>query len=419
VAKFTIAPIRTKCGIAGLLVTAPLALAQDPESSVRSPAQAEPPSALQKLVTADTELAPGDSFRPVAAFNNPLRWGPVEAKPHLNLGVSYGDGLQAAPGSTRKTVIETFSPGMLFEVGKLWDLDYTPTLTFYSHKDFRDTLGHNVILSGGAKWDEWKFGVSQRYSISSQPLIETARQTEQEIYTTVLDAAHPFGRQLLLQMSVNQHFRFAESFNSARSWSTMEWLNYQFTPRMSGAVGFGFGLDDVGVGADMMNEQLQGRVNTRVAEKINLSLSGGAEVREFLRAGLGELINPIFGASVQYRPFKHTTFSISGNRRVSPSLFQDQLTEASDISLGFDQRLLGMFHFSLSGAFGQTDYIFSSGKFSTTRTDETSRIHASLQYPFWQTASASIFYQSSRNTSSSRGFAFSNTNIGFNLGYHF
>lgn len=386
------------------------------EASLRSPAQWEPPAALQKLDTADADLGVSKS---VSLLSGALKWGPVDLHPHLTYRVTYGDGLQSAPGVNRTTVAQTLSPGVTFQIGPLWSLDYTPSLTYYSNKAFRDTLAHSVALRGGAAYNEWRFGIFQGYSVSSDPLIETAEQTGQETFTTSLSASRPVGSKLLLQLSLNQNFRSAQLLNSSRSWSTMEWLNYQIAPRVSIGGGVGGGFDDVSVGSDMFNEQLQGRVDMRIAEKLNLGINGGFEFRQFTSVDADTLITPIYGASIQYRPFQHTTLTLAGNRVVSPSLFSNLITEGTTISAAVNQRLLGLLYLTVTGSYGTTDYLVTAASLPNNRSDERKSVVASLSYQFWKKVSSSISYQFSQNTSSAGGFSYNSNLIGLTLGYHY
>ena len=103
---------------------------------------------------------------------------------------------------------------------------------------------------------------------------------------------------------------------------------------------------------DSINEQYQGRVNWRATDKISFQLSGGLEDQQYLSGGAGDLVTPIFGATIQYLPFEQTQLSVSANRTVSPSVFQNQTTENTGITPIVNQRLLGKLHLDLSGAYG-------------------------------------------------------------------
>ena len=244
--------------------------------------------------------------------------------------LSYGDGLQASPGQQSKTVVSELDPGLLFQWGNHWTLNYSPSMHFYSSRAFRDTFDNAVSLTGSMSYEDWSFGLSQSYASSSDPIIETASQLDQETYSTGLNATYQMGSQTSLQLGASQNFRFIDStvpgeqLTDTRSWATMDWLNYQFWSRLGAAIGVGFGYDNLAVGTDMTSEQLQGRITWLVVNKLSFVLSGGAEDRQFLAPGVANLISPIFSFSAQYSPFEVTTLSLSASHTVSPSFFSDR-----------------------------------------------------------------------------------------------
>jgi hypothetical protein len=387
------------------------------EEIPRSPSQLSAPPATSRLENVDETLAaPGAAPSKTASL---LRWGPVNARPHVIGRITYGDGIQAQPGNQSKTLTESISPGVLLEIGRLWKLDYTPTLTFYSDKAFKDTLGHSVVFFGGTTYGGLSLNLSQAYAATSDPLIETARQTDQETYTTDIGGLLYFNSGFMLEMSGHQEFRFAEALNSSKTWSTTEFLNYQLSPRLGVAIGGGAGYNKVTVGSDTMYEMILGRITSRVANKLNLSINGGIDIVQFVNGPSGSLLIPIYGAAVDYRPFEFTTITLSGNRTITPSLFQDLLTESTDISLALNQRLFGLLYATISGGFRNTAYLSTTSAGATNREDETANLMGSLSYSFWRKLSSTIYYQYAQNTSSSTGFSFTSSQVGLILNYSF
>ena len=123
---------------------------------------------------------------------------------------------------------------------------------------------------------------------------------------------------------MNQNFVSADQFSSYKEWSTLDWLNYQFWPQLNAAIGVGGGYDNEDASPDMTFEQLQGRVNWRATDKISFQLHGGVEDRQILSGGAGDLINPVFDATIQYQPFEHTKISLTGQRVVSASYLSQE-----------------------------------------------------------------------------------------------
>ncbi len=388
-------------------------LAQPPETPIT-------PAAVQELQTNQIGfIPPMETGANALPENQPFKWGEITLRPHLSYRVLYGDGIQSTPGQQKTTVVQEISPGLLFELGRHWTLDYTPTWRLYSSDQFRDGLDHNVILTGGTAYEDWILGVSQSYAATSAPLIETGTQTDQEIYATALTASYRFNSKMSVDLAVNQNFLLAQQFNSSREWSTMDYFNYQFWPRLDVAVGAGFGYVAVSTGPNMTYEQYQGRISWRATDKVSLQVHGGLEDRQFLSGGAPDLINPVFGASVQYQPFVNTTLSLNASRAVTASYFQSQVTENTSLTLNLNQRLFKKLNLNLSGGYNMTTYISSLTGAEAGRTDNNYSFNARLSIPFLKRGTAAVFYQYNDNSSSAPGFAFSSSQIGLEVGFRY
>jgi hypothetical protein len=385
----------------------------------RSPSQLDVPDAYRQLETQqhDETLNPASS-----SYLNPssfLVWGPVTLRPHLNTRFTYGNNLRSAHGSNEDTFLAEISPGSFFQLGKKWQLDYTPTLSYYASKEFKDTVGHNVLLAGGTTYNDWGFTFSQVFSDTTQPLIETGIQTEEQNFVTSIGATYHFASKLMLEVGITQSFRETENFTRSRTWSTMDWLNYQAFSRLSLGVGVGGGYENISPGSDMTFEQVQAKINVRVAEKLDFIVTGGGEVRQIQDSEGDSLVNPIYGASITYHAFEFTTLTLSANRTISGALLQDQIDEMTTVSLAVNQRLLGRLFLTLSGGFTNNRYISADSALNVDRTDDTKNVTASLSYQFSPHSNGSVFYNYSDNSSDAAGFTYSTSQIGLQLGYRF
>lgn len=399
-----------------------------------------PPSADSEPIAQQTETNAFQVFKPEgnafdASGTQPFQWGPVTARPHLLYRFLYGSGLQSSPSNHQDTVIHEISPGIVFDIGKHWALDYTPTLRYYSNNHFKDEFDNSVSLTGGTAYADWLFGFSQSYVASSSPQAETGTQTEEETYSTALTASYAFNSKLSLDMSINQNLdfvdiplistNFASNSQDTYTWSTMEWLNYEFWPRLNAGIGAGFGYVNVNIGPNQVFEQLQGRVNWRATDKISFSINAGFEDRQFLTSGAGNLLNPLFGASIQYQPFEQTQISLSASRVVSTSsLFVlASVTETTGINLNLNQRLFGKYYLDLGAGYSTIKYTESisigSSTFSGNRVDDNYSFSARLSRAFLKRGTAAVTYQYSDNSSTLPGFSYSSSQIGFEIGYSY
>jgi len=258
---------------------------------------------------------------------------------------------------------------------------------------------------------------SQGYSSTSDPLVETGQQTDQETFSTAFGAVYSMGSKMALDLNLTQSIRLAPQYTDSYDWSTMDWLNYQFLPGFSAGVGAGAGYVMMSVGSDLTYEQLQGRVSWRVTKKLSLTLSGGGDVRQFLDYDTPSLINPIYSASLNYAPFEVTSLSITASRAVSASYYSNQVTDDTNLSLNLHQRLLRRVGLDLGGGFRWANYIGPAGQLATNREDQYSFFSARLSTGFLKRGSVGAFYYYSDNASDQSGYAYSSNQVGLEVSY--
>lgn len=391
------------------------------------------PPAAPLAGTSQLSGAPPLSSLPPAGANGLAHWEFIYLFPHINYQVSYGNSLQSSPGQPANTVINEVSPGILIKLGEHWTLDYTPTLRYYSSRQLQDGVDHVVNLTGATVYNDWNFGFSQVYSSTSQPLIETASQLSEEVYSTSLRATHSLGSKFLLDLGLNQNFRYIDEgqqlgFNAATAtheWSTMDWVDYKYAPSLDFGIGTGFTYDNVSVGSDMTSEPFQGRIRWSPTSKLTFALSGGAEYRQFLNSDVPNLLSPIFSGSAQYHLFEYTTFSLSASRSVMPSYFADSISENTSITAALRQRLLGRLFLDVSGGYTTTSYQQSSTVMVSNNPAnyDVASFNVRLSTAFLKRASAGLFFQenfvtSGATSASAAFFNYTTTQYGLSLSYH-
>ncbi len=378
-----------------------------------------PPAVQESQANNEMTVFSAEGNAPGAAQpTEPFQYGIFTLRPHPYYRFLYGTGILSSTNQAANTVINQFSPGFLLDIGRHWTLDYTPTWTSYSSGQFKDTLDHVVTLTGGTSYEDWNFGLSQGFTLTSDPLVETATQTSQATYTTAINASCQINSTMFVDLGLGQYIISADQFNSSREWSTLDWLNYEFWPRLNAGVGAGFGYVNMETGPDMTYEQLQSRVNWRATDKISFQVNAGGEDRQFLSGTNGDLLNFVFGAAIQYQPFEVTKISISADRTVSPSYFGGA-TENTDFTGELNQRLLGKLYLDLQGGYHTIKYEASASSSSVNREDDLYSVSVQLSYHFAQRGTIAAFYQASSNSSTQPGFSYSSSQVGFQISYSY
>ncbi|MGO9585232.1 MAG: hypothetical protein ACLP2Y_03345 [Limisphaerales bacterium] len=349
----------------------------------------------------------------------PLKWGPLILRPHPYYQFLYADGLQSNTNQAAHSIVQTISPGVLLEIGQHWTLDYSPLWTLYSNSQFSDNFGQAVKLVGGTTYNDWVLGLIQSYAEIDAPSTVTASQTRTESYNTTLNSSYTMNSKMSLDLSLNQNLVSADQFSSYNEWSTTDWLNYQFWPRLNAALGAGGGYDDEASSPDMAFEQFQGRVNWRATDKIGFQLHGGVEVRQFLSGGASPLVNPIFDATVQYQPFEQTRISITGQRTVASTYLQDQVTETTGATADLNQRLLGKLFLDLNGGYQLVKYVSSVNTPGSGREDDLYTFNVQLSRTFLKRGTFAVLYQFTKDDSNLPGYSLTSHQVGFQIGYSY
>jgi hypothetical protein len=370
------------------------------------------PTAMQQVNEMDVFATPPQTE------SQPLKWGAVTVRPHPYYQFLSADGLQSNPNQTASTLIQTISPGALAEIGSHWTINYIPLWTIYSNSQFSDNFGQTASVMGGTTYNDWRLGLNQTYTDTSAPSSVTGGQTREKTFNTALNGLYTMNSKMSLDLSLAQNYVTADQFSSYTEWSTMGWLNYQFEPRLSAAIGAGGGYNNDRSGPDMTFQRAGGRVNWRATDKISFQLDAGMEVRQFLSGGAAPLVNPVFNAMIQYQPFEQTQITITGQRMVEASYLQNQVTETTSAGVNLNQRLLGKLFLDLNGRYQLMKFV-SAVSNGPDREDDLYNFNAQLGRAFLKRGTFAVIYQLSKNTSNQSGFSFTSHQVGFRIGFNY
>ncbi len=396
-----------------------------PENPVAPPVAQE----YQSQASETDVFIPASGNSDLQLESEPFRLGIFNFRPHPYYRFLYATGILVTTNQHASTALNQIAPGILLEIGNHWALDYTPTWSFYSDNHFRDTLDHSVTLNGETAYEDWIFGLSQSCVISADSSAETATQTDQRTFVTVLRASYQFNSKISTDMEADQQFNYVDKLQDSHQWSASDWLNYQFWPQLTASIGTGFGYDHVtdnsglGTNFDMTFEQFQGRVEWRATDKISLQVHAGLEDRQIFNGGSGNLLNPIFDAAIQYQPFEFTKISLTGQRIVSAADLSGEATESTKVSADLNQRLLGRLHLDLNGGYQHISYLAAGNNLSQSRVDDYSFVGVQLSCPFLtrgkKSGTIAVSYQASKDDSSQNGYSFSSSQFGLDVVYRF
>jgi hypothetical protein len=385
------------------------------------PVNVTPPALQEFRASQSGEPLPegGEILRGISLWQPPWQVGPLILRPHFDASYSYATGLLTNPGEPSSTTTFQFAPGLLFLLGSHWTLDYTPSLEWFSNNNFKNELNQSVALNGWAAYEDWIFFLSQGFLSTSGPLVQTGTQTDQTTFSTALSASYRLNSKVSVDLGLNQDYESAQTYQSYRQWSTMDWVNYQFWPRFTAGLGLGFGYVNVSSGSDMTFEQLQSRISWRATDKTSVTLHGGFQDMQFLSGGVAPLLSPVYGLAVTTRLGGRTTLSLSADQTVSPSFFESQVAETSGVGLSLSQALAKKLSLSLGGAYSHVTYSSTASGVPVNSAYDYTSFTARLTYAIIRRGTVSAFYQFSDNVSNQPGLSFASNQVGLEFSYSF
>lgn len=371
---------------------------------------------------------------PAAPMETLMQWGALHLRARASYQFAYDTGIHSQPGKSTDTFTHTVSPGLTIFFGPHMSLDYSPSFRFFSQSDFHNTVDQAVSLSAGVGVGDWTLGLSQSFTLTDEPTVATGGQTEEKDYSASLNALYQFNDKISFDTSASVSLQFLNGTNTvfvftnstggpvtvpltqiltdSQNYSGSEWMDYKFDEKLSGGVGVTLSYSEQNSGFSSVSEEYRGRVSWRPGKKLTVAVNGGLEDQQFLNTGAGDLITPVFSATITYRLFEQTTLSLSADRAVDTSLFQNQVTESTRLGLGLQQRLFGKLQCSLGFGYSTVDYKDTTGKLTTARSDDSTSYSIGFNYPLWKRSSVSGFYQYTQNSSSASAFGYSSSQVG-------
>ena len=355
--------------------------------------------------------------------------GLFAVRPHLLYRLLYADGL-LNPGQIESgnSIIQIFSIGSGFQLGRTWSLDYTLTTSHSSNRFVGDSTDHSLSLGGGWSLGDLKISLSQNYLTNSPILVETAEQTRQKSYATSVSASYRLGARTGLSLSGAHSTRLANAPASSPEWTTSDWrsvsatasFSYLYSSRLQAQLGYSTGRDYVSRGFDMSYFQPNAGLTWRPTDKLSVGASVGFEQRKILDGTSKSLAGPpVYSANVHYQPTATTGFSISASRSTSASYFANQAIRSTGASFSYEQRLFQKFYWTTDISQGTAEYLATNAISTTGRSDTSSIIGTRVSMVLFGRVSTSVFFQSSFNSSSRKEFGRNSRQVGGELGYSF
>jgi hypothetical protein len=351
------------------------------------------------------------------ASSNPFTFGTLVLHPNASYFISSSDGAQSRPGNPVKTTLQTATGGVSADLGKRWSTSYSASWSHYSSSEFSDAIDHSASLTGSDTLGEWAVHVAASYGSFSAPIPETGKQTKGFSIATSVGGSRHFSPNLSLELGLNRNFNFADEYDTGGDLGMNGRIHYSFSRSLDASIGTSASYVTKGSNPDQLALNPTAALSWRPSGKLSLSASAGAGYNNFSGPNGKSFQNPTYGLSLSYAPFVATSLSAGATRSIGRSYFDNQVSETTSWSLGFNQRLFR--GTSLTASAGHSEVFYRSTTVNTPagRNDGIDSLSFSLSTGILRRGSIALIYGRSHDASNRAGFSFTSTSVGARITY--
>ncbi|MGV3772768.1 MAG: outer membrane beta-barrel protein [Verrucomicrobiales bacterium] len=409
---------------------------QTPEVSSGNPTGLDSDQDLG-VTTADGSAATPDDLQRDRRFSfsedelaeSLFRYGPFSFHPGAGYSVSYNDNIFAGRSGTalntrsKDDILHRFILDFAgsFFTGDSSDVaiplvNYSPEFMLYTKNSDRNAVNHSGSIRILKEFPKTSVSLQHQSTSRQDVFAETATNERQTSHNSSLLIHYVLGGKTTLESETSQRFQESSTYLQTREWREDLWLNYDFLPKVSAAIGTSGGYSTVTDGGSSWVHADQVRLNYNPTEKLGFSARGGYEWRFAADDLTEDTTGFIAGIGAQYQLAEATSLSFAADRTLRPSIYIANETGIyNTVSLGLRQTFLRRFFASLSGSYSVVEYDESSGMdsydFYSSQFD--------VGYSISKRARTSVYYRRMGRSSGAGLGTFASNEVGLNLNYHF
>lgn len=205
-------------------------------------------------------------------------------------------------------------------------------------------------------------------------------------------------------------------FDSTETYARLG-IRYTYSPKTEVGMAYQVGRLLVDGGSNQTLQQVTAGIAWQPREKIRIAIQSGVEFRN---AQDGADVNPVLESRIDWTPRQGTSLYLTGYQRQEASAYYaGQDYNVLGATAGISQRLGGNWTAHLEGGREKVSYSRVSGFGNSGRKDAIWFVRPAIQYKFTDALDVSVFYRASDDSSTAKGFGYSQRLTGIELTYKF
>ncbi len=339
----------------------------------------------------------------------------------------YNDNIFRTPNNEVSDFMWNLTPGVMvsnFDLERKpinqFTLRYAPTMVVFVDGEAADSVEQDAFFKYQHDFSQTQLKLEQRFQHLTGNNEEVGTRIRRNIYRTVATLDHSIDDKTMLESSLSQQIENYPTAINATEWSGKTFVLYEVTPKLNIGPGIALGHINVQGAPNHYFQQVLARGIYQISERIDLSLDGGMDIREYSFEVHGARFSGIFHGNVEYRPFDFTTLIWNASRGIqNSSIIRNQNYTRTIVSFDVKQRLIQKLMLGALFGYEQDTYDSLPDQNQIVREDDYEFVRGSLGFSItdWCEIDLYTFYRS--RSSSLDPFSYDNREVGFELRMEF
>jgi hypothetical protein len=403
----------------GTVIDSPSNIYQAPAAPLDPTTGIEAPSGTYWTPTAS--LVPATSSRNAPVWEG----GHLPFLVSASLSEVYDDNIFIQPQKTSDLITQINLKGeyragkQAASDGNYLDAYYAPSFDLYADHSRQDSFNQLADVFYQHRFSKLDLSLEQEYVHQRETSAAAGNLVTASVYTTNASADYAYSDKLTMTSNFTQRVTDFETsgYSSSNEWVEDAFFLYKLDSKLSIGLGPRFGWLDVTEAANQAYQDILGRLTYNYSGKLTFNVAVGVEYREYQGSATGDQIEPVFNLAGTYKPFIHTTLTLSGGRAFNPSYdFHSQDYIATTVSLTARQRFLQTFYYNLGMGY-ENDSYQGAGVVVTgpNRNDDYYFVTTGFDWQPNNWLMSSLFYRYQRDDSNLASSRFTDDQVGLSV----
>lgn len=342
---------------------------------------------------------------------------------NLTAAIAYDDNIFQSATNARSSLVVQIEPSVGWTAGRqdnTWiRLAYQGSGVVFLSQSEDNRIDNRLTAEGAVQFDVVRLTYSASWARLGTPSADVGGQSDRNEYGGRIALIYQPKGKVSYEVSANRTvvdqvesglFDFFQSDAGLAA-------RYSYSSKTELEALYRIGTVDIDGSGNQVFQQIGGGLSWTPRPKINISLQGGLEFRDFES---GSSTEPFLSARVNWNPRAKTSlFAEIYRRQEASSAVQGENFNLTGIRVGINEILRNGWSANVEVGRESIDYVATTDQPASGREDQILFFRPSLSYAFSKESVLTFLYQYTENDSTDPDFGFENHQLGVSVTHRF